>query len=95
MASKKSAGEQAHNGEEGPQSSSKPDVRTGLISGLTFTAKPVQYLAVNGRAMLEGDICLGTVDELDRDLALSQASDDVVALGVGITRARSIDGPTR
>ncbi|MGC1209223.1 MAG: M12 family metallopeptidase [Ornithinimicrobium sp.] len=88
MASKKSAGALAYGGEEGPTSSSPPDVRTGLISGVTFSAKPVQYLAVEGRAMFEGDICLGSVDELERGVGLSQASDDVVALGVGITGAQ-------
>ncbi|MEO5982934.1 MAG: M12 family metallopeptidase [Pedococcus sp.] len=87
MASKSSAGALAHSGEEGPKSSSPPDVRTGLISGVTFEAKPVQYVAVEGRAMFEGDIYLGAVDDLDRGMGLNQAGDDV-ALGVGITGAQ-------
>ena len=40
------------------------DVRTGYVSGLTFTNKAVQYAVVGNRAVFEGDIVLGTVDEL-------------------------------
>ena len=40
------------------------DVRTGYVSGLTFTNKAVQYAVVGNRAVFEGDIVLGAVDEL-------------------------------
>ncbi len=40
------------------------DVRTGYVSGLTFTNKAVQYAVVGDRAVFEGDIVLGTADEL-------------------------------
>ena len=39
-------------------------VFTGFISGLTFKNKPVQYTVVDGLAMFEGDIVLGTAEEM-------------------------------
>ncbi len=41
-------------------------VRTALIAGNTFHSRAVQYLVVDGLAMFEGDIILGTVDEVER-----------------------------
>jgi astacin len=65
------------------------DVRTGFITGATFRNRPVQYAAVDGLAIFEGDIALGTVDEMERGSALLQAeaeSDDSgIAFGVAIT----------
>lgn len=66
------------------------DVRTGFVSGATFTNKPVQYTAVDGMAIFEGDIALGRVDEMERDAALlhtGRASDENIAHGVVITGA--------
>jgi len=45
---------------------SGPDVRTALISGNTFRSRAVQYTAVDGLAMFEGDIILGTVEEVEQ-----------------------------
>ncbi len=45
------------------------DVRTGYISGATFTNKPVQYTAVDGQAIFEGCIVLGTVEEMEANAA--------------------------
>jgi hypothetical protein len=42
------------------------EVRTALIPGNTFRAKAVQYAVVDGLAMFEGDIILGTVEEVER-----------------------------
>ena len=42
------------------------DVRTGLITGATFLAQPVQYVVRDGLALFEGDIVLGTVEEMDQ-----------------------------
>ncbi len=42
------------------------DVRTALIAGNTFHHRAVQYVAVDGLAMFEGDIVLGTVEEVER-----------------------------
>ena len=40
-------------------------VRTALISGNTFRAKAVQYEEIDGLAIFEGDIVLGTVEEVE------------------------------
>lgn len=42
------------------------EVRTALISGSTFHAKPVQYAVIDGLAIVEGDIVLGTAEEVER-----------------------------
>src|SRR5690606_16339216 len=41
-------------------------VRTGYIKGQTFGYRAVQYEAINGEAIFEGDIVLGTVEEMER-----------------------------
>ena len=65
------------------------DLRTGFITGTTFVNKAVQYSAVDDIAIFEGDIALGTVDEMERRAALVQAGtesfDSGIAHGVGIT----------
>ncbi len=40
-------------------------VRTALISGNTFHAKAVQYEVIDGLAIFEGDIVLGTAEEVE------------------------------
>ena len=42
------------------------EVRTALIRGDTFGVKAVQYVEIDGLAMFEGDIVLGTVEEVER-----------------------------
>ncbi len=44
---------------------STPVVKTGLIQGHTFGIKAVQYSVVDGLALFEGDIVLGTAAEMD------------------------------
>ncbi len=45
---------------------SSDDVRSSFISGIeAFTVKPVEYSAINGKAIFEGDILLGTVEQLE------------------------------
>jgi astacin len=46
---------------------SSDDVRRGYISGLTFRNEPITYAAVDGNAIFEGDIVLGTVDEVENE----------------------------
>ena len=46
------------------------DVRTGYISGIGFSRKPVQFAAVNGCAIVEGCIYLGTVEEVEENARL-------------------------
>ena len=41
------------------------ELRTGIISRNTLPDKPVQYAAIDGLAIFEGDIILGTVEEMD------------------------------
>lgn len=53
---------------------SSEDVRTGFISGTSFENKPIQYSVVDGLAMFEGDICLGTVEEMERSAGLVRAA---------------------
>lgn len=65
------------------------DLRTGYIAGVTFTTRPVQYAAVGGLAIFEGDIALGTVDDMEKRSALVQTTvegdDSGIAFGVAIT----------
>lgn len=44
-------------------------VQTALISGNTFRAKAVQYSVLDGQAVFEGDILLGSVEEVQRESA--------------------------
>lgn len=75
------------------------DVRKGFIRGLTFDSKPLEYAIVDGMAVFEGDIVLGTAEEMDklaRDIrALAdEAAEEFgeappgVEFGVGITGER-------
>ncbi|ABG30948.1 zinc metalloprotease [Roseobacter denitrificans] len=69
------------------------DVRTGIISGDTFKNKTVQYAAVDGLAVFEGCIVLGTVEEVEERTAAAKAAldagddPDEIAHGVVITGA--------
>jgi len=68
---------------------SSDDVRTGYISGVTFKNKPVQYSVVDGLAIFEGCVVLGTVEEMERRAAAIQAGETgEIAPGVGITGAQ-------
>ncbi len=49
---------------------SGPAVGTALVSGETFRAKGLPYADVDGLAVFEGDIVLGTVKELQKPAAL-------------------------
>lgn len=66
---------------------SSDDVRTAHISGATFKNKQVQYAAVDGLAIFEGCIELGTVEEMEaRERALAAGvSDESLERGVGIS----------
>src|SRR5437016_992086 len=57
---------------------SGPIAGTAIISGATFSGKGVQYAAIDGKAMFEGDIVLGP-------LAPGADSDAVALQSVGIT----------
>ena len=53
------------------------DIRTGFISGATFKNKAVQYSVVDGLAIFEGCIVLGTVEEMEKKTAAIQAGEDI------------------
>jgi hypothetical protein len=44
-------------------------VRTGFVQGNTFGYRPVQYYVIDGQAIFEGDIVLGSVEEMERLVA--------------------------
>jgi hypothetical protein len=76
---------------------SSDDIRTGFITGITFGVRPVQYSVIDGLAIFEGDIALGTVQEMEQDahrLREQMPSSDPrgvdrdIASGVGITGQR-------
>ena len=60
---------------------------SGVISGNTFERKPVEYGVIDGLAVFEGDIVLGTADEL-RAAADEAPLDELPVRGIGITGER-------
>lgn len=59
---------------------------TAILDGLTFRGKAVQFADVDGRAMFEGDICLGRTEDVLRATEARQADEaGNVAFGVVIT----------
>ncbi|MGH9134647.1 MAG: Dot/Icm T4SS effector Zinc-dependent metalloprotease LegP [Ilumatobacteraceae bacterium] len=69
--------------------SSSTVVRTALIEGATFAGKAIHYMDVDGVAMFEGDIVLGTVDAVDtRSQQIRDELQGSVALGVVLTGAQ-------
>lgn len=48
-----------------PETSGRGEVKHSYISGVTFGLKKITYTAVNGQGVFEGDIILGTVDQLE------------------------------
>jgi hypothetical protein len=80
---------QTPNGRNGGEFPNAPPVGTALIRGNTFAAKAVQYSVVDGLAIVEGDIVLGTVEEVTRmsEMLRAEAASGVAA-GIGITGAQ-------
>ncbi len=58
-----------------------PVAGTTIIKGVTFQRKPVQYSEVDGMAIFEGDIVLGTVDEVRAAIDIEAG---LVQMSVGI-----------
>ena len=52
---------------------SSSEVRTAFISGNTFRARAVQYVVVDGDAVFEGDIILGTAEQVERESEMLKA----------------------
>lgn len=59
--------------------------KSGYITGNTFDLKPVQYSVLNGLAIFEGDIVLGTVEELQRTMERVEDTSGLSVKGVIIT----------
>lgn len=57
-------------------------VGTAFLSGNTFKSKAVQYTEVDGLAMFEGDIVLGSADDLRVDP--TNAAQGIVVVGTGV-----------
>jgi hypothetical protein len=82
-------GGSAAEGDDGGEFRSSAQVRTAFIEGSTFRAKAVQYAVVDGIAMFEGDIVLGTEDDVARrSEQLRGEMTGQVSLGVVITGAQ-------
>jgi hypothetical protein len=68
-----------------------PKMGVAVISGVTFASKSVVYYDVNGMAIVEGDIALGTVAAVEQATEAAReavAADPSIAFGVGITGSR-------
>lgn len=74
-------------GDEQGELRSSPEVRSALVAGETFAAKAVRYAAIDGLAIFEGDIVLGTLEEVEqqtqelRDVLSGELSESVVITG--------------
>lgn len=66
----------------------QPKIGTAIISGATFAAKGVQYLEIDGMAIVEGDIALGSVEEVEASTRIAREmaqAGESIAMGVGLT----------
>ena len=61
---------------------SGPIAGTALIDGATFAQKPVLYANVDGQAIFEGDIVLGTVQEMQK---ATSTAPSIAMRSIGIT----------
>jgi len=61
------------------------EVRTGYIRGNTFDYREVQYAVIDGDAVFEGDIVLGTVEEIEQITLEAKASLSAKSKGVVVT----------
>lgn len=71
--------------EEGPG----PIGGTALVDNFGFTSKPLVWAEVDGRAVVEGDIIIGSIEEAQaRDVSLLTSDPEGMARGVGISGAQ-------
>ena len=56
---------------------STTEPRKGIIPGRTFMMKTVKYSDIDGEAIFEGDIVLGTVEQMEKAYKKISESDDV------------------
>jgi astacin len=60
--------------------------RTGYIRGCTFDLKEVEYSEIDGNAILEGDILLGTLEEMEKFAEMVRSGE--IPRGVGLTNRK-------
>jgi hypothetical protein len=68
-----------------------PRLGTAIISGATFTNKSVTYYDVEGVAIIEGDIAIGIVSDIERQMAAAREAvkeDPNIAFSVAITEVQ-------
>jgi hypothetical protein len=70
---------------EGGEFRSSPPAGTTLISGQTFGFHAAIYADVDGMAIFEGDIALGTVEEIEDATSAAREEPGLIAQGIGIT----------
>jgi hypothetical protein len=71
--------------QDNPEQLGSDEVRTAFVSGLTFGPRAVQYAVVDGRAIFEGDIDLGSVEEVEKSNAVMRG-------GAGVEEAVVLPG---
>lgn len=72
---------------DSPEHRGAPQMGTAVIAGSTFVNRSVVYYEVEGVAIVEGDICLGRVEDVKRatDTARQMLADSSqIAFGVGL-----------
>jgi len=80
--SRSSASSGSSGSSDNPELQSSPEVGTAIITGLTFGPRAVQYAVVDGRAMFEGDIDLGSVEEVEAATAAMRGQGEGLEQGV-------------
>lgn len=66
-----------------------PKIGTAVLFGNTFGVRTIQYLEIDGMAVVEGDIALGSVAEVERTMdLLRDPLNEGIAFGVGISGAQ-------
>lgn len=66
---------------------------TGFISGRTFVNRPVQYYDVDGIALFEGDIELGSTEEVEQQTAACRAASLEPGIAQNVTTAPDLRWP--
>jgi hypothetical protein len=87
----KSGNEPAGDQDQPTEFKGSPQMGVAVISGATFANKAVTYYEVNGMCIIEGDIALGTVEEVTKATDAAReavAADPEIAFSVGLTGSR-------
>jgi hypothetical protein len=75
---------------EQPANESNPNVRCTYITGRTFGQKKVFYTDVSGEARFEGDIVLGTTDQMEQIRAEIESADPSVERACAIVNEQQL-----